>query len=198
MRNLLERQTLRLHRQLPGQLSVHRRIFAFRICSHFTGSILPRQLTPNSTTSDDAQALRLQRVMGDSDWPMQKGERTHRVPPGWIEKGRGCPSQKNTNGAGNTSRPICFVSSPPEADRLWLSRRGIPGLSDTCVPANNCVSGKENREQSRRTARRTVVRLSTVSGALRRHQHLPLLKHHRNTVFVCHAPISRKFAEQVG
>jgi hypothetical protein len=50
--------------------------------------------------------------MGDSDWPMQKGELTHRVPPGWIEKGRGYPSQKNTNGAGNISRPDMFCLLP--------------------------------------------------------------------------------------
>lgn len=61
--------------------------------------------------------------MGDSDWPMQNGELTHRVPPGWIETinvqdqntrimGRGCPSQKNANGAGNISRPDMFCLLP--------------------------------------------------------------------------------------
>src|ERR1700674_1818992 len=121
MRNLLERQTLRLHRQLPGQLSVHRRIFAFRICSHFTGSILPRQLTPNSTTSDDAQALRLQRVMGDSDWPKQKGELTHRVPRGWIENDQ-CSGSGQAAVGGDISGPEIQAGRETSPAPVWFCR----------------------------------------------------------------------------
>src|ERR1035437_2618565 len=72
MRNLRELQTLRLHRQL----SAYRHIVAIRICSQVLRTrragvfrvrskvALPRQPAPNSTTSDDAEALRLQRVGG--------------------------------------------------------------------------------------------------------------------------------------
>src|ERR1700685_2051385 len=41
VRNLLEGQTLRLHRQLSGHLSIHRRILAIRICLRSTGSQRP-------------------------------------------------------------------------------------------------------------------------------------------------------------
>jgi len=87
--------------------------------------------------------------MGDSDWPMQKGELTHRVPRGWIENDQ-CSGSGHTegwarwswpeitNGAGNVSRPDVSCLPPAEtdsqADSLWFGRSGISSFSDTCVP----------------------------------------------------------------
>ena len=78
--------------------------------------------------------------MGDSDWPKQKGELTHRVPRG-LDRKRSMfrigthggwarwSWPEITNGAGNVSRPDVFCLPPAETDsqtdRLWLSRSAL-------------------------------------------------------------------------
>ena len=65
--------------------------------------------------------------MGDSDWPKQKGELTHRGRRGWIENDQ-CSGSGRTAVGGDISgpeiqagretspAPVCFVSRPAETD----------------------------------------------------------------------------------
>jgi hypothetical protein len=159
---------------------------------------------------------------------MQKGELTHRVPRGWIEippATVGVSRQTASENApavmeGGLRRQshalrkvvrarVGEIAGVVEYHGNVAAAIGMNGseVGVVVVPATGIydvevqiIAFRARKIGSKAEAllRRTVVRLSTVSVALRRHQHLPLLKHHRNTVFVCHAPISRKFAEQVG
>jgi hypothetical protein len=131
--------------------------------------------------------------MGDSDWPKQKGELRHRVSRGWIENDQ-------CSGSGRTAEaifpvrkykrrekhlPARYVLSPArrkQTVRLWLNRRGIPGLPGACVPrirwsSRPCQGTKLNFPRQRclssRPSERTGKAPNRYGGCFHGHRRSP-------------------------